>query len=563
MKIVLQQWLKCKKAVALEIVVIILTAIALSLSSLNVAKMSEGLEHPEMLVKNLLVVLALLGAEAIISPIYGYLQSLTQQLTMKQLSREWYGNIIDADFKMFTKYSCSKVYTTGTFLWDCTKLMSSMSALIRSFIQIIVSLYGMYALGGKIVIPVAIVYGTSAILLKYLMSTYRKIDGECAKNTHARNQACEDMINGFAEVRSFGYQDSIRNDIFGNLDTAFMLSMRKHKLGTKIGLCYYMIDVAGTGIVFAYAMRQITLGAMTSGVAVSMILYLWRIIDPIDYIANFLGNLSDSTKFANDYQEILNYANKIKNGDIDMSSFEDCISINNVSFAYKESSTVLRNISMKIHKGEHVGICGASGNGKSTLAKLLLHFYEPTQGTVNIDGINLTDMTDSSFRKLVGAVQQDNVIFPGSIMKNITYGTNNVLEAEIIDACKRAKIYDFIMSLDNKFETEVGPRGLDLSGGQKQRIALARLFLKNPEIIILDEATSALDNETESFVKEAIEELTDKTVITIAHRLTTIENCDQIYVLDHGMIVEHGSHGELMALNGKYAEMQNAQGRKK
>jgi ATP-binding cassette subfamily B protein len=137
------------------------------------------------------------------------------------------------------------------------------------------------------------------------------------------------------------------------------------------------------------------------------------------------------------------------------------------------------------------------------------------------------------------------------------------LESEIIDACKRARIYDFIMSLDDKFDTEVGPRGLDLSGGQKQRIALARLFLKNPEIIILDEATSALDNETEGFVQDAIDELKDKTVITIAHRLTTIENCDQIYVLDKNTIAEHGTHKELMELNGKYAEMQTIPARRR
>ena len=165
-------------------------------------------------------------------------------------------------------------------------------------------------------------------------------------------------------------------------------------------------------------------------------------------------------------------------------------------------------------------------------------------------------MTDESFRRLVGTVQQENNIFPGSIWSNITYGSSHTLESEVIEACKRARIYDFIIGLPERFDTEVGPRGLKLSGGQKQRIALARLFLKNPEIIILDEATSALDNETESAIQDAIDELQGKTIVTIAHRLSTIKDSDEIYVLNNNTIAEHGTHDELIAKGGLYAAMQ-------
>ena len=245
------------------------------------------------------------------------------------------------------------------------------------------------------------------------------------------------------------------------------------------------------------------------------------------------------------------YNNKLYMKDVSMVANDK-----NLSFEYEKSSLILKNININIQKGQRIGIVGASGNGKSTLAKLLLHFYEATKGSILIDNIDIKDITDESFRKLVGSVQQENTIFPGSVLSNITYGSENAMENEIIKACKKAHIYDFIMSLPDKFNTELGPRGLELSGGQKQRIALARLFLKNPQIIILDEATSALDNGTETLIQDAINELDrNSTVITIAHRLSTIKDCDVIYVIDNHTIAESGNHDQLVAAKGIYYKM--------
>lgn len=186
----------------------------------------------------------------------------------------------------------------------------------------------------------------------------------------------------------------------------------------------------------------------------------------------------------------------------------------------------------------------------------MARFYNDYSGSISIDGVNIKEFTNESFRRFVGMVQQDNFIFNDTIYKNITYGSVGFTENDIIEACKKASLYKFIMSLPDKFDTVVGPRGLKLSGGQKQRIALARIFLRNPEIVIFDEATSALDNTSETIIQEAIEKLEGKTVITVAHRLSTIKDCDKIIVIDNHKIAEMGTHDELIAKKGIYASLQ-------
>jgi ABC-type multidrug transport system fused ATPase/permease subunit len=210
---------------------------------------------------------------------------------------------------------------------------------------------------------------------------------------------------------------------------------------------------------------------------------------------------------------------------------------------------------MVIRKGERVGICGETGDGKSTLLKLLNRFYLPDSGHISIDHVNMDQITMSSYRKLVGSVQQENIVFPGSIRDNILFAVPNATEYELIEACKKAELYNFVSKLPEKFDTVVGPRGLTLSGGQKQRIALARLFLQDPEIILLDEATSALDNETETLIQDAIAKLEGKTIITVAHRLSTIKDCDCIYVMKGGRVAEFGTHEKLIERGGIYAAM--------
>ena len=236
------------------------------------------------------------------------------------------------------------------------------------------------------------------------------------------------------------------------------------------------------------------------------------------------------------------------------------IDFNHVFFNYETKDHILNDVSFSIKKGETIALVGASGGGKTTICHLIPNFYQPTSGTIKIDGINISDISLNALRKNIGFVQQDVFLFTGSIKDNIQYGKPDATDKDIISASKKANIYDFIMSLPNKFDTQIGERGVKLSGGQKQRISIARVFLKNPSILILDEATSALDNATEILIQQALNKLSyGRTTLVVAHRLSTIKNADRILVVEGGKIIEEGTHSVLLSQNGEYAKLYNLQ----
>lgn len=232
----------------------------------------------------------------------------------------------------------------------------------------------------------------------------------------------------------------------------------------------------------------------------------------------------------------------------------------NVDFSYATTSEVLKNVSFEIKKGETIALVGESGGGKTTICHLLPHFYNVSHGNIYYDNFDINEISFKALRKNIGIVQQDVFLFSGTIKDNILYGKLDATDEEVIEACKKAHLYKFIETLPNGIDTEVGERGVKLSGGQKQRVAIARIFLKNPSILILDEATSALDNTTEVSIQKSLSELAiGRTSIIVAHRLSTIKNADRIFVVNNGKIVESGSHEELMALKNEYYKLYNLQ----
>ena len=237
------------------------------------------------------------------------------------------------------------------------------------------------------------------------------------------------------------------------------------------------------------------------------------------------------------------------------------IQFENVSFSYnKKSDPVLNNINLDVQPGEYIALVGSSGVGKTTICSLLPRFYEVNTGRVLIDDHDIRDVTMRSLRKNIGIVQQDVYLFAGTIMDNIRYGKLDATDEEVIEAAKKANAHDFIMELPQGYDTDCGQRGVKLSGGQKQRLSIARVFLKNPPILIFDEATSALDNESEHIVQQSLESLaTNRTTFVIAHRLSTIKNAKRICVLTDQGIQEQGTHEELLKLNGQYAHLYNMQ----
>ena len=284
----------------------------------------------------------------------------------------------------------------------------------------------------------------------------------------------------------------------------------------------------------------------------------------------FVGQLNSSrTQFANNYPSaeiatnFLNRKNKpfLPSGTIPFAGLKRAIKFEKLSFAYPgHDSLVLKEIDLVIPKGKTVALVGSSGAGKSTIADLLPRFYDPIEGSITIDGVDLREYNTRSFRKAMGVVSQDTFMFNSSVRYNITYGMPNKTEADLINAVKQANAYEFIQNLPQGLDTEIGERGVMLSGGQRQRIAIARALLRNPQILILDEATSALDTVSEKLVQEALDHLChDRTTLVIAHRLSTIRKADRIVVMEKGRVVEVGTHEELLEKKGAYSRLYNMQ----
>lgn len=277
-------------------------------------------------------------------------------------------------------------------------------------------------------------------------------------------------------------------------------------------------------------------------------------ITPMNQLINFVEQFQNGSTGFKRFLEIMDEEEEtLHEGSKVCQKLEGNIEFKNVSFHYKSSKGILKNISFKLPQGEKIALVGPSGGGKTTICHLIPRFYDVTRGEIEIDGTNIKEFTLDSLRKQIGIVQQDVFLFGETIKDNILYGNLEASEEELIEAAKKANIYDYIQSLPKGFETEIGERGVKLLGGQKQRLSIARIFLKNPSILILDEATSALDNTTELLIQKALDELCKgRTTIVVAHRLSTIRNADEIMVISDGNIKEKGTHDELMKEDGAY-----------
>ena len=277
---------------------------------------------------------------------------------------------------------------------------------------------------------------------------------------------------------------------------------------------------------------------------------------------NFAEIFTNGTAGLKRFDEIMRIQPAVKEREDakDMEIKEGQIDIDDVSFSYDEHTEVLTHVTLHIEPGQKVAVVGHSGGGKTTLCQLVPRFYDVTEGSIRIDGTDIRSVKKRSLRDNIGIVQQDVFMFADTILENIRYGKPDASYAEVVKAAKEAEIFDDIMEMPDQFNTYIGERGTMLSGGQKQRIAIARIFLKNPKILILDEATSALDTITESKIQESFDELTKgRTTLVIAHRLATVRNADRIVLIDEGKIQESGTHEELMRKGGKYAQLYRTQ----
>ncbi len=315
----------------------------------------------------------------------------------------------------------------------------------------------------------------------------------------------------------------------------------------------YLLALVSGGLLFYF-------NVITAPDFTAFILYVTMLLTPIRTIVNLFEQIQDGMTGFNRFCSIMDTPSEYEPENPVESPLDGDIVFENVSFGYAEKGEkggeVLKNVSFTIQKGQTVALVGASGGGKTTICNLLPRFYRCREGAIRIGGTNIDDVTTSALREKIAVVAQDVFLFSGSVRDNIAYGSADKTEEELILAAKRANIHDYVMSLPDGYDTEVGERGVKLSGGQKQRISIARAFLKNPPILILDEATSALDNMTEMQVQASLAELAEgRTTLVVAHRLSTVKNADVILVITDGKIQEQGTHEDLVALGGVYAEL--------
>ena len=304
---------------------------------------------------------------------------------------------------------------------------------------------------------------------------------------------------------------------------------------------------------------MITRNAVSITDLLTFLLYINIFTDPVKTLIDFTEQFQNGYSGYERFQQILQLEPEIRDREdaIELKNVKGNISFDNVSFRYNDNAhRVLKHINLDINAGEYVALVGSSGAGKSTLCNLIPRFYEVSDGKISVDGQDIRNIKLNSLRKNIGMVQQDVYLFAGTIFDNIKYGRPDATKEEVIEAAKEANAYDFIMSLPKGFDTDIGQRGIKLSGGQKQRLSIARVFLKNPPILIFDEATSALDNESEKIVQKSMEKLVkNRTTLVIAHRLSTIRNAKKILVLTENGIEEQGTHEELMEKQGIYYDL--------
>jgi ATP-binding cassette, subfamily B, bacterial len=389
------------------------------------------------------------------------------------------------------------------------------------------------------------------------------------RESHARigdiNAQVDDALSGIRVVQSFT-NERVEREKFDHENNRFLASRRdvyRNEGYFSAGMNFFTQLMPFAVIVFggiAILNSSLDLPAM-----ITFLLYVGILIEPIRRFSNFTRLYQEGIAGFNRFMEILEIQPDIKDSPnaTDITQAKGNIEFRDVSFKYKEEHDyVLKNISLDIKSGEYIALVGSSGVGKTTLCSLIPRFYDINGGCILLDGMDLRDISLRSLRRNIGVVQQDVYLFAGTVAENIRYGRLDASEEEIVSAAKKANAHDFIMQLPAGYDTDIGQRGVKLSGGQKQRLSIARVFLKDPPILILDEATSSLDNESERAVQESLERLANnRTTLVIAHRLSTIRNAQRIVVLTDRGIVEQATHEELIALNGTYANLYNVQAR--
>lgn len=491
---------------------------------------------------------------------YGHMMGTYMEANMR---KDIFGHYQKLSFAFYDNQKVGGLLSRVTSdLFDITELLHhGPEDILISIIKII----GAFAVLMWINIPLALItFSFVPVMVIYAFYFNRKMK-RAFKSRREKvgdiNSQIEDSLAGIRVVKSFA-NEKIEIEKFHKGNEQFVEAKRlsyKHMAGYHCGLggltTMVTVAVLVAGVSF--------MAAKTINVAdlITFLLYINNFTEPVKKLINFTENFQNGYSGFERFMEIMEIAPDIEDAEdaISISNLKGDIDFDNVSFCYEsDHEKVLNHIQLSVKAGEYMALVGPSGVGKTTLCSLIPRFYDVTGGTISIDGLDIRKIKLDDLRNQIGIVQQDVYLFADSIMENIRYGNPGATDEEVIRAAKRANAHDFIMSFPDGYDTDIGQRGVKLSGGQKQRLSIARVFLKNPPILIFDEATSALDNESEQVVQKSLEELAkNRTTFVIAHRLSTIRNAQRILVLTEKGIEEEGSHEELIAKKRVYETLYN------
>lgn len=494
-------------------------------------------------------------------PIEYYRQYFAQHVSNKVLfdiRKEIYAHLQRLSLKYYANTRAGEVISRVINDVEQTKnfVLTGLMNVWLDLATIVIAVVIMLTLNVKLTIVALIAFPFYAFSVKFFFGKLRDLTRKRSQALAGVQSYLHERVAGMSIIKSFTLEKH-EQKIFDEANGEFLEKAIDHtKWNAKSFAVVNTITDVAPLLVIAYAGYQVINNGLSVGTMVAFIAYIERLYGPLRRLVSASTTLTQSIASMDRMFELIDEPYEVQNkaNAQELQRVNGEVRFQNVEFQYEEDgSKILKDINFTIKPGETVAFVGMSGGGKSTIISLIPRFYDPTGGTVLIDGQDVRDVTIHSLRSQIGLVLQDNILFSDSVRENILMGKPDATEEEVISAAKAANAHEFIMGLPDGYNTKVGERGVKLSGGQKQRVAIARVFLKNPPILILDEATSALDLESEALIQESLELLAhERTTIIIAHRLSTITHADKILVINHGELIEEGTHEELMQLAGTY-----------